>query len=245
VSTFALYRPGLWESSRCRLKHFTTYQKTSILYRKFLDKSPMDTNFFIKGLIIGFLIAAPVGPIGILCIRRTLTHGRLHGLASGLGAAAADTIYGFIAAFSLTFISDFLVTHQTLFRIIGAAFICTLGIRTFFSNTTRSSPGSTDAGNLAADLASTFVLTLMNPITMFAFTAVFAGFGVTHSTHTLEGLLIAGVFAGAAAWWFLLTTVAGLLHRKISSSNLLWLTRISGVVITVFGLFIFLDLLMK
>lgn len=202
----------------------------------------MDTSFFIKGLIIGFLIAAPVGPIGILCIRRTLTHGRLHGFASGLGAAAADTIYGFIAAFSLTFISDYLVAHQTLFRIIGAVFICTLGIRTFLSHTnTRSkSPAASD---LAADFSTTFVLTLMNPITILAFTAVFAGVGIEHSTHSLEGFLVAGVFAGAASWWFLVTTVAGLFHRKISSENILWLTRISGVIIIAFGLFIFLDLM--
>jgi threonine/homoserine/homoserine lactone efflux protein len=204
----------------------------------------MDATFFIKGLIIGFLIAAPVGPIGILCIRRTLTHGRLHGLISGLGAASADTIYGFIAAFSLTFISDFLVTHQTLFRIIGAAFICTLGIRTFFSRAD-SRPASSAGGGFTSDFVSTFVLTLMNPITMFAFTAVFAGFGVTHSTHTLEGLLIAGVFAGAAAWWFLLTTFAGLFHRKISPENLRWITKIAGIAIIGFGVFIFLDLLMK
>ncbi len=204
----------------------------------------MDTTFFVKGLIIGFLIAAPVGPIGVLCIRRTLLHGRLPGFVSGLGAASADTIYGFIAAFSLTFISDFLVAHHILFRIIGAAFICTLGIKTFLSHTAASS-ASPAAGNLAADFGTTFVLTLMNPITMLAFTAVFAGVGIEHSTHTLEGLLVAGVFAGAAVWWLLLTTVAGLFHRKISSSNLLWLTRISGSIIIAFGLFIFLDLLVK
>ncbi len=203
----------------------------------------MDASFFIKGLIIGFLIAAPVGPIGILCIRRTLLHGRLPGFVSGLGAAAADTVYGFIAAFSLTFISDFLVAHQTLFRIIGAAFICVLGIKTFFSQTNRHTASPAD-GTLLADFVTTFALTLMNPITIFAFTAVFAGVGVEHSTHNLEGFLVAGVFAGAASWWLLITTLAGLFHRKISPENLLWLTRISGVIITVFGLFIFLDLLL-
>jgi threonine/homoserine/homoserine lactone efflux protein len=202
----------------------------------------MDTTFFIKGIIIGFLIAAPVGPIGILCIHRTLTHGRLHGLASGLGAATADSIYGLIAAFSLTFISDFLVAHQNSIRIIGAIFICALGIKTIFSHTTTRSK-SPDVCNLAADFSTTFILTLMNPITILAFTAVFAGIGLQHSTHNLEGFLVAGVFSGSAVWWFLLTTTAGMFHRKISPENLLWLTRISGVIIIIFGLFIFLDLM--
>jgi len=202
----------------------------------------MDTTFFVKGLIIGFLIAAPVGPIGLLCIRRTVTQGRLHGLVSGLGAAAADTVYGFIAAFSLTLISDFLVTHQTLFRIIGAAFLSLLGIKTFFSHA-HDRRVSLTAGTFAANFTSTFGLTLMNPITLFAFTAVFAGVGVQHSTHTLEGVLVAGVFAGAAAWWLLLTTVAGLFHKKISPANLLWLTRISGIIIIAFALFILLTLI--
>jgi threonine/homoserine/homoserine lactone efflux protein len=204
----------------------------------------MDTNFFIKGLIIGFLLAAPVGPVGILCIRRTIVKGRLHGLASGLGAAFADTIYGFIAAFSLTFVSDFLVAHKTLIRLIGAIVICALGIRTFFSRlTTRSE--SPDAGNLAADCVSTFVLTLMNPITLLAFTAVFAGVGIEHATHTLEGLLVAGVFSGAASWWLLITTFAGLFHLKISTENLRWLTKIAGIAIIGFGLFVFIDLMFR
>jgi threonine/homoserine/homoserine lactone efflux protein len=202
----------------------------------------MDTTFFIKGLIIGFLLAAPVGPIGILCIRRTLVRGRLHGLASGLGAAVADAVYGFIAAFSLTFVSDFLVIHKTLIRLIGAIVICALGLRTFFSRIATSSK-SPDAGNLAADCVSTFVLTLMNPITLLAFTAVFAGVGIEHATHTLEGLLVAGVFTGAASWWLLITTFAGLFHRKISPENLRWLTKIAGIAIIGFGVFIFFDLM--
>jgi len=204
----------------------------------------MDTNFFIKGLIIGFLLAAPVGPVGILCIRRTLVRGRLHGLASGLGAAVADAVYGFIAAFSLTFVSDFLVAHKTLIRLIGAIVICALGIRTFFSRITTRSEESPDAGNLATDCVSTFFLTLMNPITLLAFTAVFAGVGIEHATHTLEGLLVAGVFVGAASWWLLITTFAGLFHRKISIENLRWLTKIAGISIICFGLFILIDTLL-
>lgn len=202
----------------------------------------MDTSFFVKGLIIGFLIAAPVGPIAILCIRRTLIQGRFHGLVSGLGAAAADTVYGFIAAFSLTFISDFLVAHQFIFRSVGAAFLCLLGLKTFLSRLGQR-PSAVTPGSFARDFTSTFGLTLMNPITLLAFTAVFAGVGLTHSTHTLEGLLVAGVFAGAAAWWLLLTTIAGLFRKKISLTNLLWLSRISGLIIIAFAFFILLALI--
>ena len=200
----------------------------------------MDTTFFFRGLVIGFLIATPVGPIGILCVRRTLVRGRIHGLASGLGAATADAVYGFIAAFSLTFVSDFLVAHQTLIRIIGAIVICALGIRTYFSRVTTHSE-SPGAGNLFADFISAFGLTLMNPITLLAFTAVFAGIGIAHSTQTVEVLLVAGVFSGASIWWLSVTAFAGLLHRKISTENLAWLTKLAGIGIICFGLFIFFD----
>jgi threonine/homoserine/homoserine lactone efflux protein len=202
----------------------------------------MDFSFFIKGLIIGFLLAAPVGPVGLHCIRRTILRGRLPGFVSGLGAACADTVYGCIAAFGLSFVSEFLVAHQIIFRIIGAVFICALGIKTFFSPPAEEVSDSSSESYIA-DFTATFFLTLMNPITIFAFTAVFTAIGTTNSTHTLEGLLVVGVFLGSALWWFLITTVAGLFHRKISHGNLLWLTRISGSIIIAFGLFIFISLL--
>lgn len=203
----------------------------------------MDFSFFIKGLIIGFLLAAPVGPVGLHCIRRTILRGRLPGFVSGLGAACADTVYGCIAAFGLSFVSEFLVAHQIIFRIIGAVFICALGIKTFFSPPAKEASDSSDESYMA-DFTATFFLTLMNPITVFAFTAVFTAVGATHSTHTLEGLLVVGVFLGSALWWFLITTLAGLFHRKISLGKLTWLTKISGSIITAFGLFVFITLLL-
>ena len=201
----------------------------------------MDTNFFFRGLIIGFVIAAPVGPIGVLCIHRTLTEGKIHGLISGLGAATADAIYGSIAALGLTFISSFLIEQQLWFRIIGAVFLCGLGIRTIFSKAAKK-PSAVNGQGLAANYGSTFFLTLMNPMTILAFAAVFAGLGITSSHHGFAGLLIAGVFTGSCIWWTLLSSAAGLFRQKISHDNLIWLNRISGTIIMFFGLLIILTL---
>jgi threonine/homoserine/homoserine lactone efflux protein len=201
----------------------------------------MDTGFFFRGLILGFVIAAPVGPIGVLCVHRTLIKGKIHGLISGLGAATADAVYGFIAALGLTFISSFLIEQRLLLRVIGAVFLCGLGIRTFFSKTAKK-PGVVEGQGLAYNYGSTFFLTLMNPMTILVFAAIFAGLGITNSHHGFAGLLIVGVFAGSGLWWILLTNVAGLFRHKINRDNLIWLNRISGTIITIFGLLLFLNL---
>jgi len=129
---------------------------------------------FFKGLIIGFSIAAPVGPIGMLCIRRTLVYGRLSGLVSGLGAATADAVYGSIAAFGLAFVATFLVNQQGWLHLVGGLFLCYLGIKAFLAKpaTATTTPESI---SLASDYASTFFLTLTNPLTILSFAAVFAG----------------------------------------------------------------------
>src|SRR4030066_1702005 len=158
----------------------------------------MDMIYLYKGLIIGFSIAAPVGPIGILCIKRTLSSGRLVGLASGLGAATADALYGCIAAFGLTFISDFLIHQQAWLRLVGGLFLCYLGIKTFFSHPTDSTQESNPGGLLNAS-GSTFFLTLTNPITILSFAAIFAGLGLgsVSKGYIPAGLLVAGVFIGS------------------------------------------------
>jgi threonine/homoserine/homoserine lactone efflux protein len=161
----------------------------------------MDIIYFYKGLVIGFSIAAPVGPIGILCIKRTLTLGRWVGLASGLGAATADAIYGFIAAFGLTFISNFLIQQQTWLRLIGGAFLCYLGIKTFISQPAVSSAPSSHLSILNA-YGSTFFLTLTNPLTILSFAAIFAGLGLVNanSDYLSASITVLGVFLGSACW---------------------------------------------
>jgi threonine/homoserine/homoserine lactone efflux protein len=196
----------------------------------------MEWGLFIKGFVIGFSIAAPVGPIGILCIQRTLSGGNIQGLATGMGAATADALYGFIAAFGLTFVSNFLVDQSIWFRIIGGLFLCYLGIRAFlrkFQERTVSVPNST----ILSAYGTTFFLTLTNPMTILFFAGIFAGLGiVSESIHYASaGLMVIGVFSGSGAWWLLLSGATGIFRNKISGGKLALVNKISGFIIVVFG----------
>lgn len=201
-------------------------------------------SFLIRGLIIGFSIAAPVGPIGVLCIRRTLAQGRPSGFISGLGAATADAIYGCIAGFGLTFISTFLISQQFWFRLVGGTFLCYLGFKTFLARPAEEAASAKGYG-LAGAYASTFFLTLTNPLTILSFAAIFAGLGVGSAggSYALAGLLVLGVFMGSALWWLILSGVVGAVRTKFSPFSLGWVNRISGIIITGFGLLAFLSLL--
>lgn len=197
----------------------------------------MNINFFLRGLIIGFSIAAPVGPIGVLCIRRTLAQGRVSGFVSGLGAATADAIYGCVAALGLTFISSLLISQQIWLRLIGGAFLCYLGFTTFISLPAEQA-AKAKGSNLISIYASTFFLTLTNPMTILSFAAVFAGLGVasTSGNYVLAMVLVLGVFSGSALWWLLLCSGISLFRAKLTPTRLQWVNRISGVIITIFGL---------
>jgi threonine/homoserine/homoserine lactone efflux protein len=203
----------------------------------------MDIRFLLRGFIIGFSIAAPVGPIGVLCIRRTLAEGRVSGLVSGLGAATADAIYGCIAGFGLTFISSILISQQSWLRLIGGGFLCYLGLRTFL---TRPAGQAASAGGngLVGAYASTFTLTLTNPMTILSFAAIFAGLGVASASgdYVSAVLLVLGVFLGSALWWLTLSGVVGLFRARFNPHWLRWVNRISGVIITGFGLLALLTL---
>jgi len=202
----------------------------------------MDIAFLLRGLAIGFSIAAPVGPIGVLCIRRTLAEGRVSGLVSGLGAATADAIYGCIAGFGLTFISNFLVSQQLWLRLIGGVFLCYLGIKTLLAKPAEQA--ATARGNgLVGAYASTFILTLTNPITIISFAAIFAGLGLasTGGEYLSAGILVLGVFIGSSLWWLILSGGVGVFQNKFNPHGLQWVNRISGVIITAFGLFALLS----
>jgi threonine/homoserine/homoserine lactone efflux protein len=201
----------------------------------------MGASVFFKGLVVGFLIATPVGPIGLLCIQRTLSEGKMHGLVSGLGAATADAIYGLIAALGLTFVSNFLFKEQFWLRFFGGIFLCYLGVRTFLSKPAGQA-SSDDSPRYISNYGSTFLLAFTNPITILVFAALFAGLGVVSSgiRYFSVGLSVAGVFIGSALWWFMLCGAAGILRGKISYGVLTSLNRISGIIITVFGLVILL-----
>jgi threonine/homoserine/homoserine lactone efflux protein len=198
----------------------------------------MDISFFLRGLMIGFSIAAPVGPIGVLCIRRTLAEGRAYGFASGLGAATADAFYGFVAGFGLTFISSFLVSQGLWLRLTGGLFLLYLGARTFISMPP-TTPTTNDKGRLglASAYLSTLALTLTNPATILSFAVVFAGLGLASgsSDYLAAILLVIGVFIGSALWWLLLSGGISLVRDRFTLRALSWVNRISGILITAFG----------
>ncbi len=203
-----------------------------------------EIHYLIKGLIIGLSISVPVGPIGILCIRRTLAQGRMVGFLSGLGAATADGLYGAIAGFGLTFLVNFIIGKQIWLHLIGGALLCILGVKTFLSKPAEQGV-PVDGDSRWHAYLSTFFLTLTNPLTIIFFVAVFAGLGVgTGSEHfLLAGILVTGIFIGSAMWWLVLSGFTGLLQKLLNLKRLRWLNRISGLIILGFGLFALLGLL--
>lgn len=197
---------------------------------------------FVKGLAIGFLIAAPVGPINVLCVRRTMVHGQLAGIVSGLGAAAADTIFGAIAAFGVIFITEFLVAHHLALSLVGGAFLLVLGVRTLLKPPPALN-GDRDPTGLVADFTSTFLLTLTNPITIFSFLGVYVAFGIHADSRVDVGdwLLLLGVFLGSTSWWLLITSAAGFFRARFSMVGLFWANRIAGIVILCFAALVFYE----
>ncbi|HEX7104061.1 MAG TPA: LysE family transporter [Nitrolancea sp.] len=197
----------------------------------------MNGWLFIRGAILGFSIAAPVGPIGVLCIRRTLAEGRLVGLLSGLGAATADACYGAVAAFGLTAISGRLMGHQDALRLVGGIFLLYLGIRTFLAAPMQSIK-SGQRRQLLGNYLSTLGLTLTNPTTIFSFIAIFAGLGWAGTStegYPSAALLVLGVFCGSALWWLILSSGVSLLRARFSLRVMRWVNRASGTAIGGFG----------
>ena len=192
-------------------------------------------EYLLKGILIGFAIAAPVGPIGLLCIRRTLSYGRLSGLLSGLGAATADGFYGVIAAFGITANSSFLLKEKMLLNLVGGLFLCYLGYRTFLAKPADHSAKAEHKG-LIADYFSTLFLTITNPATILSFIAIFAGVGIEAGNYLTSLLLVIGVFTGSAIWWLTLSTGMSFLRVKINTKHLRLINRISGGIIILFGL---------
>ena len=205
----------------------------------------MDTSLLVRGLIIGFSIAAPVGPIGVLCINRTLVQGRPAGLLSGLGAASADAMYGLVAAFGLTAISAFLLDQQDWLKMGGGLFLLFLGLRTLTART-QNTPEQISPKNrgLLAAYGSTFLLTLANPATILSFVAIYAGLGLAgaNGDYRQASTLVLGVFVGSAIWWLLLSAGVSLFRSKLNLRRLRWVNRLSGLIIGGFGLLVLLSL---
>jgi threonine/homoserine/homoserine lactone efflux protein len=191
---------------------------------------------FVKGLVIGFVIAAPVGPINIMCVRRTIVHGRLAGIVSGFGAAVADTILGAIAIFGMAFLTDLLIGERFWLALGGAIFLVVLGVRSLLKPPPKLVSGR-DPTSLLGDFTTSLVLTLSNPITILSFFGIFAAFGV-HPDGQIgpdDWAALVGVFAGAMIWWLIVTGLAGMFHGRFTVSGLIWANRITGVVMLVFA----------
>jgi threonine/homoserine/homoserine lactone efflux protein len=194
----------------------------------------VDLSFLPRGLVLGLTIAAAVGPISLLTIRRTLAHGRAYGLASGLGVALADATYAAIAAFGLTAITSVLVGGRVLLGLVGGAFLVVLGIRTMTSRPNEVAVVAERPGQAAA-FGSIFGLTMTNPMTILSFAGLFAGLGLTGTGGADAALLVAGVFLGSATWWVVLTSVVAAFRSRVTIPVLTWVNRISGAAIFIFG----------
>lgn len=203
----------------------------------------MDPGLLFRGIIIGFAIAVPVGPIGVLCIRRTLANGRASGLASGMGAAVADTLYGCVAVFGVTAISGFLVGHRLWLQLVGGCVLLAMGVNTFRTCPIKEA-AETKKSTRLGDFTSTMLLTLANPATILSFAAVFAGFGLIATPDDLASvsLVVGGVFVGSTLWWTLLSGSVGFMHGRFGIEQMRWVNRISGALIASFGLLVLLSL---
>jgi threonine/homoserine/homoserine lactone efflux protein len=194
-------------------------------------------GFLLKGVLVGLIIAVPTGPVGVLCIRRTIFHGQLAGFVSGLGAASADAIFGIIAAFGLSVVSELLLDYQQWLRLGGSAFLLFLGITAFASDPLEGTQDQRDPEDLIADFASTFLLTITNPITILAFLAIFAGIGFSgaHATLGRAAILVLGVWIGSLVWWAALALGAGAMRVSFGRQHLVWINRGSGGILVLSG----------
>lgn len=203
----------------------------------------MELSLFAQGLIVGLTLAVPVGPIALICIQRTLTSGRWHGIASGLGVATADTFYAGITVFGITLLSVFLLQWQWLFRLMGGLVLVGVGLWIFRS----VPPEVTDTSSsetYAKDYLSMVALTLANLLTILFFIAILPGFGIVFSGGTFlpAVIFVLGVFAGEACWWCVLCGVLGSLHLTLTRDHLTLINRLAGLVIVLFGIALMLSI---
>jgi len=194
----------------------------------------MGLALFWKGIIIGLMVSIPLGPIGVLCVQRTLNKGRKSGFVSGLGAAAADTFFSLVAGLGISMIITFIKAQHLYFQVIGGIIVMYLGIHIFFTNPVKQLRlQRTSQNKLSQDFLSVFFLTVSNPMAIFFFLAMFAGVNLTGDEIKLfhVGLIVAGVFLGSASWWFLLTTLVNIFRNRFRLKSIWWMNKVAGVII--------------
>ena len=211
----------------------------------------MTDHILIQGIVFGFLLALPVGPVGVLCVQRTLAEGRMHGLLSGLGAAFGDALYGAVAAFGISAVKDWLEAHQDDLRIVGGVILLVLAVRTVFGKSGHSSRTPEGPVNdnrvvtqsLVKDFVSTFMLAVTNPITLIAFAGLLATIGITEAGASVgnASILVVGVFTGSAAWWVAISTTAGALRPFVDGTYQAWMNRVSAMILFSFGIYALLS----
>ena len=196
----------------------------------------MELSFFIQGIIIGLTLAVPIGPISLLCIQRTISDGRLHGIISGLGVSTADSFYAAITVLGLTAISGLIIDQQVLFRSIAGIILILIGIRVFISVPAGVS-GKSEHETYLKDYLSMVAIAIANPMTLIFFLVILPGFGVIiqGSAFLPAAEFVAGVFFGSAVWWIILCGSVGSVRSRISVKHLGLINRISGVLISCFG----------
>lgn len=195
-------------------------------------------ELLVNGIVIGFSASVPLGPIGVVCVQRTINKGRTSGFVSGLGAAISDTFYAVIAGLGLTFIINFLREQQTILQFIGGAFLLFIGFRIFYSNPVHEIRKlKRKKSNLFEDFMSVFFLTFSNPMAGLLFIAIFAGLGVLNKAEDLKltMIMVSGVFLGASFWWFILSSLVNRFRHKVRLKQLWWINKIAGLAIIVFA----------
>jgi threonine/homoserine/homoserine lactone efflux protein len=202
-------------------------------------------DMLLKGLTIGLSIAAPVGPIGLLCIRRSVVDGPRAGFVCGLGAATADAVYALIGGFAMTALASWLLQEKRWFGLAGGLFLIYLGTRRMARDSDAQAAAAPGRGAMSA-YGTTLLLTLANPITIMSFAAVFAGLGLAGSASYAAAItLVVGVFTGSALWWLLLSSIAGRARRHIDAALMHGVNAACGVVILAFGCYAIADALRR
>lgn len=209
-------------------------------------RPPVTISPLLNGILFGLILAAPVGPVGVLCVQRTLSEGRLHGLLSGVGAALADAVYGAVAAFGLGAVAAWITGHQTQLRLAGGVLLFLLAAKTAFA---KPQPPSDKiarrihTNSLPEDVASAFGLALANPVTLIAFAGLLATFAgeALQDSASAPIMLVVGVFAGSVAWWVALSAGANLFRDFVDSGFQRWSNRVSAALLCGFGVYALID----
>lgn len=200
----------------------------------------MELQFLIKGIIVGLVVSTPIGPMGVLCVQRTLNKGKSSGFSSGMGIATADAIFALIAGLGISFIIHFLSEQQLIIKMIGGLVIAFIGLKIFIANPVKQLKKHRREGkNLFEDFISILFMALSNPLTIFLYIAIFAGLNLkdVSTGYSSALLVVAGIFVGASISWFTISTVVNYFRAKIRLRRLMWINRIAGITIILFGVF--------